>query len=91
VAYRVTAPPVVDGNIADKHNRTDDKTAPLYIETAPADFADAMVLLKSEIDSGEAVEVAGLTAEQLQAAWDQYASLNAREHVGFYFKVKGGM
>lgn len=65
------------GSGADKRNRTEDKTAPVYIETAPTDFADAMVLLKSEIDSGEAVKIADLTAEQLQAAWNQYASLNA--------------
>jgi len=58
-------------------NRNADKTGPQYIETDPTDFMDAMVLRQSEIDNGEAVEVASLSASDLQAAWDKYASFNA--------------
>ena len=58
-------------------NRNADKTGPKYIETAPADFMDAMVLQQTEVDNGEAVLVSGLSATDLQAAWDKYAALNA--------------
>lgn len=63
-----------DGQSSYSHNRTDDKSAPKYMETAPADYADAMVLYQSEIDSGEAVEVAGA---DVNALWANYAALNA--------------
>jgi len=59
------------------NNQSADATAPKYIETAPADFVDAMTLYQSEIDAGEAVEVAGLTSEQLNTYWANYAALNA--------------
>ncbi len=65
------------GKGAESRNRTEDKTAPKYIETAPTDFVDAMILYQSEIDSGEAVEVAKLSADQLKAAWDKYVALKA--------------
>jgi hypothetical protein len=66
-----------NGSSSYKHNRIEDKTAPKYIELAPVDFVDAMTLYQSEIDNGEAVEVASLTPEELQTAWDAYESLKA--------------
>lgn len=56
------------------HNRNDDKSAPVYMETAPADYADAMTLYQSEIDGGEAVEVA---SADVAALWANYAALKA--------------
>ncbi len=52
-------------------------SAPVYIEKAPASFADAMVLTQSEVDAGEAVAVAGLSSAQLAQYWANYAALNA--------------
>ncbi|MFQ5875508.1 MAG: ethylbenzene dehydrogenase-related protein, partial [Dehalococcoidia bacterium] len=63
-----------DGSSTYKHNRNEDKTAPLYMESAPSDYADAMTLYQSEIDLGEAIEVA--TAD-VDALWAHYAALNA--------------
>jgi len=50
---------------------------PLYIEVSPVDFADALVLTQAEIDAGEAVAVAGLTAGQIGQSWARYVQLNA--------------
>ncbi|MFQ5854387.1 MAG: ethylbenzene dehydrogenase-related protein [Anaerolineae bacterium] len=58
-------------------NRSADKTSPKYIETAPTDFMDAMVLSQSEIDAGETVEVSTLTPEDIATYWANYAALNA--------------
>ncbi|OIP07367.1 MAG: hypothetical protein AUJ96_07485 [Armatimonadetes bacterium CG2_30_66_41] len=62
---------------AETRNRSADKTAPNYVETAPLDFVDAMTLYQTEIDNGEAAQVAGLSAAQRQAAWDRYVALKA--------------
>lgn len=59
------------------HNRNADKTGPMYIELAPADYVDAMTMTQAEVDGGEAVEVASLSAEDLQAAWDAYDRFKA--------------
>ncbi|MBI4759334.1 MAG: hypothetical protein HY783_10130 [Chloroflexi bacterium] len=56
-------------------NRNAAKTAPLYIETNPNNYADAMVITQSEIALGEAVPVAGLSAEQIDAYWAKYAAI----------------
>ncbi|NOY06450.1 MAG: T9SS type A sorting domain-containing protein [Chlorobi bacterium] len=58
-------------------NRNAAKTGPKYIETAPADFMDAMVLTQTEVDGGEAVEVDNLSASDVQTYWAKYAALNA--------------
>jgi len=60
-----------------RHNRNADKTAPMYMEKAPADYIDGMVLYQSEIDNGEAVEVATLSASDVQQYWDAYAAVHA--------------
>ncbi len=60
-----------------RHNRNADKTAPMYIETQPANFIDAMVIYQSEIDAGEAVDVSTLSADQIDAIWAIYDSLHA--------------
>ncbi|MFQ6043944.1 MAG: ethylbenzene dehydrogenase-related protein, partial [Candidatus Poribacteria bacterium] len=59
------------------HNRNSDKTAPLYIETAPENYIDAMILQQAEIDSGEAVEVAGLSDAQIAEYWAIYEGFGA--------------
>ncbi len=51
-------------------------TAPLYMEIAPKDFADAMVLTQAEIDSGEAVAVKDLNKEQMDKYWVNYKAVN---------------
>jgi hypothetical protein len=56
-------------------NRNADKTAPLYIETKPKDYADAMVITQSEISLGEAALVASLTPEQIDAYWAKYVGI----------------
>jgi len=60
------------------HNRNADKTAPMYVETDPADYIDALTLYQSEIDAGEAVEVAGLSAEEVNTIWAKYAAVGGR-------------
>jgi len=56
-------------------NRNSAKTAPVYIETNPNDYADAMVITQSEIALGEAVSVADLSADQIDAYWAKYAAI----------------
>jgi len=58
-------------------NRNSAKTGPLYIEKDPVNYLDAMVLTQSEIDDGEALEIAGATPEELAAAWAAYDDLGA--------------
>ena len=52
-------------------------TAPVYMEKAPTDFADAMVLTQAEIDAGQAVTLASLSTDQVKQYWANYAALNA--------------
>ncbi len=49
-------------------NKNPDGTKPLYVERAPDDYIDAMVLLESEIQAGEAIEVATAMATDLADA-----------------------
>ncbi len=60
-----------------RHNRNADKTAPMYIETAPTDYIDGMVLYQSEIDAGEAVEVSTLSAGEIDNIWAAYQAVHA--------------
>jgi hypothetical protein len=66
-----------DGSSTYGRNRNSAKTGPLYIETDPADYLDAMVLTQDEIDDGEVLEIASATAEELDEAWDNYEALSA--------------
>lgn len=50
--------------------------APLYIEIAPENWADCMVLTQAEIDAGEAVALADLSAADISKYWANYAALN---------------
>ena len=52
---------------------------PKYMETNPADFADAMVLTQAEIDAGETVGSSGAGVTEADAAlyWSKYSALNA--------------
>ncbi len=63
-----------EGQSAYTHNRNADKTAPLYIESDPADYWDAIVITEDEVNSGEAVAVADLTPAQITAYWATYQS-----------------
>jgi hypothetical protein len=58
-------------------NRNSAKTGPLYIESDPADYLDAMVLQQSEIDAGETLEIASASPEELSTAWDIYEGFGA--------------
>lgn len=57
-------------------NWDDAHAVPLYMETNPEDFVDCMVLTQAEIDAGEAVLVADLSAAELTEYWNNYAALN---------------
>ncbi len=63
------------------NNRNDDKSGPLWMETEPTDWIDAMVLTQDEIDSGEAIgadpTATDYDATAAAAAWDQYVTLSA--------------
>ena len=59
------------------NNRNPDGTKPLYMESAPEDFIDAMVLTQTEIDAGEALDVATAQASELSEAADLYGSFGA--------------
>ncbi len=49
-------------------NKNPDGTKPLYVERAPEDYVDAMVLTEDEIEAGEALEVATAKATDLADA-----------------------
>ncbi len=66
-----------DGDIPYAPNWNATYSAPIYMEKAPVNFADAMILTQAEIESGEAVAVAGLTAAQRSEYWARYAGVNA--------------
>ena len=61
------------------HNRIGDKSRPKYMETAPSDFADAMVLTDIEITNGECVGDAttGVSDADANTYWANYATLSA--------------
>ncbi len=63
------------------NNRNTDKTSPLWMETTPTDWIDAMVLTQSEIDSGEAITADPISeaydAATVSAAWGRYAAFEA--------------
>ena len=61
------------------HNRIANKSRPKYMETDPSDYADAMVLLQSEIDGGECVgdAEAGVSDADAAAFWPAYLALHA--------------
>ncbi|MFQ5454347.1 MAG: ethylbenzene dehydrogenase-related protein, partial [Candidatus Zixiibacteriota bacterium] len=56
-------------------NRNAAKDGPLYIETDPTDYIDAMILTQAEIDNGEAVLVTDVS--DLASVWAKYAALSA--------------
>lgn len=64
------------GDIMYSENWDPAQTVPLYIETAPGDFIDCMVLTQAEIDAGEAALVADLSAADITKYWDNYVALN---------------
>ena len=59
------------------NNRNEAKTGPLYIESNPANYIDAMILTQTEIDNGEAIELATASNADINTAWDIYESFNA--------------
>jgi hypothetical protein len=65
------------GSSMASNNRNTTQTAPQYMETAPTDFIDAMVLRQTEIDNGEAVTVASLNETDIDTYWAAYAAVNA--------------
>jgi len=69
------------GGSAYSHNRNSDKSAPVWIETAPDSWVDAMVLTQAEIDASQVISAdpaaADYDAGAVDAAWANYAALNA--------------
>ncbi len=65
-----------DGELPYYANWNEDFSQPIYIETAPENFADSMVLTQKEVDAGETVQVAGLSVDQVNEYWANYAALN---------------
>ncbi len=65
-----------EGEIKYSRNWNSTHTAPLYMETAPGNFIDCMMLTKDEIDSGEAVAIEGLSQETVNEYWSRYAAAN---------------
>lgn len=59
-------------------NRSADQTRPLYVEIAPTDFMDAMVITQAEtLDNTQTLAVATATNAEIAAAWAAYQALNA--------------
>jgi len=66
-----------EGTTTFSRNTNPDGTKPLYLERAPDDYLDAMVLQQSEIDDGDALEVASAQAMDLRDAAFVYEMLGA--------------
>jgi len=66
-----------DGTSTYGRNRNGAKTAPLYMETNPTDYIDAMVITQAEIDAGETLEVATSADVDIANAAENYENLNA--------------
>jgi hypothetical protein len=58
-------------------NRNETKTGPLYMESAPADYIDAMVITQTEIDDGETMDLATADAGDIATAWAIYEGFGA--------------
>ncbi len=67
------------GSSGYSNNKIGDQSRPKYMETAPVDYADAMVLKDIEITNGECVGDATTGVSDIDAAtyWANYAALNA--------------
>ena len=65
-----------DGGLPYHPNWNEDFSQPIYMETSPTDFVDSMVLTQAEVDSGEAVLVANLSADEVKEYWANYTTLN---------------
>lgn len=69
------------GRSAYSNNRSADQSAPLWIESNPTDWLDAMVLTQSEIDAAAVIAAdpaaADYDASAVSAAWAKYAALQA--------------
>ncbi len=69
------------GSSAYSHNRNGTKSSPVWIETAPTSWTDAMVLTQAEIDGGETIDAdpasVGYNAVAVAAAWANYVALDA--------------
>ncbi len=69
------------GSSTYSHNRNATKAAPKFIETDPEDWMDAMVLMQSEIDDGEAITAdpadPAYVGSDVAAAWAEYDALGA--------------
>jgi plastocyanin len=64
-----------EGSALYYNNRSRTAMVPIYMETNPTDYFDAMMLKKSEIAMGEAVLVENLTADQISEYWANYQAL----------------
>jgi hypothetical protein len=65
-----------DGEIKYHGNYQVPYTGPSYMETAPQDFVDSMIITQDEVDNSEAVAIEGLTPEQISEYWAEYEAVN---------------
>ncbi|GAB4372304.1 MAG: hypothetical protein Kow00128_20970 [Deltaproteobacteria bacterium] len=69
------------GSGAESRNRNAAKTGPLYIETNPTDFMDAMTLTQAEVTGGQTIvadpDDPAFNPAAVAAAWANYVALNA--------------
>ena len=66
-----------EGGSTYARNRNSDATGPLYLESDPEDYVDAMVLRQDEIEGGEVVVIADASTSEIAAAWGKYEALGA--------------
>lgn len=52
------------------------KAAPIYMETDPLDYYDAMLITANELKSGEAVDITGLNNATISSYWAKYTALS---------------
>lgn len=59
-----------------EHNRNSDKSAPIWMESNPTDYIDAMIIRESEISS-DCFNVTAASQSTIDAAWAIYDSFDA--------------
>jgi len=66
-----------DGGSTYGRNRNSAATGPMYIESNPADYIDAMVLTQAEIDDGQTLTIDSASVDDVADAWAEYEALGA--------------
>ena len=71
-----------EGTGSYRYNSTNDKKAPLYMETSPENYLDAIVLTEEEITAGEVINTDPANSEyagqsSVESAWLNYEAVEA--------------